>query len=671
MATLIGGIAASHTPTIGFAVDRDKRDDPVWAPIFEAFAPVRAWLERQRPDVLLYIYNDHVTSFFFDHYSAFALGIGERWAVADEGGGPRMLPAIDGDPAFAAHLGRSLMADEFDMSFFQQRPLDHGVFSPLSMLSAHDGGWPTRLVPLQVGVLQFPIPTARRCFKLGQALRRAIESYPQPLRVAVVATGGLSHQVHGERAGFNNTEWDQRFLDLFERDPAQLAAMTHAQYAELGGVEGAEVIMWLVMRGALAPQVTCQHRTYYLPSMTGIATAIYEDVPESAVASTPVDPEAQLAGIERLEGSYPFTLERSVHGYRLNRFLHDLVLPDHRAAFLADPESAFERAALSEVERDLVRRRDWRGLIRYGAIFFVLEKLGAVVGVSNLHIYAAMRGETLEAFQRTRNAPGALYSVAGSGSLAWEKDKEQDKTVAGPAPLALKGLSSMATRQVLAALGRAGEEALGLQLRFESVGGVDASRRVAAGELVDLVVLATDAIDSLVATGHLLADSRCTIVESSVAVAVREGAPRPDIGSEASLRAAVLAAARIGYSTGPSGGALLSLFDHWGLGDTLRPRLVQARPGVPVATLLADGQVELGFQQYSELKDEPGIALLGPMPPALAIVTRFVGAVAAVSRHPEAARSMLAFMASPSTAAIKLGHGMAPPLSEPPSETPR
>jgi len=427
MATIIGAIAASHTPTIGFAFDRDKRDDPVWAPIFTAFAPVREWLERKQPDVLLFIYNDHVTSFFFDHYSAFALGVGERWAPADEGGGARDLPAIAGDPAFAAHLGRSLMADEFDMSFFQDRALDHGCFSPLSMLCPHAGGWPTRLVPLQVGVLQFPIPTARRCFKLGQALRRAIESYPQALRVAIVATGGLSHQVHGERAGFNNTAWDERFLDLFEREPERLAEMTHAEYAELGGVEGAEVIMWLVMRGAMAAQVQCLHRTYYLPSMTGIATAIYENA--VVEPSTPlavggrIDADAQLAGIERLTGSYPFTIERSVGAYRLNRFLHELVVPAARAAFLADQEAAFERAALSEEERDLVRRRDWRGLIRYGAIFFVLEKLGAVLGISNLHIYAAMRGESLEDFQRTRNAPNALYSVAGkeAGALAWDQ----------------------------------------------------------------------------------------------------------------------------------------------------------------------------------------------------------------------------------------------------------
>ena len=424
MATIIGGIAASHTPTIGFAFDRNKRDDPVWAPIFSAFAPVQDWLAEKKPDVLLFIYNDHVTSFFFDHYSAFTLGTGESWSPADEGGGARNLPAIQGDPAFAAHLGRSLMADEFDMSFFQQRTLDHGCFSPLSVMSPHDGSnWPVRLVPLQIGVLQFPIPTARRCFRLGQALRRAIESYPQDLRVAIVATGGLSHQVHGERAGFNNTEWDQRFLDLFESDPEQLARMTHAEYAELGGVEGAEVIMWLVMRGALSPQVKCLHRTYYLPSMAGIATAIYENSGAAQPREASIA-DLQLAGIEKLGGSYPFTIERGVQGYRINHFLHELVLPEKRAAFLADPEGEFERAALSETERDLIRRRDWRGLIQYGAIFFVLEKLGAVIGVSNLHIYAAMRGETLEAFQATRNTK-ALYSVAGkdAGALAWDKSK--------------------------------------------------------------------------------------------------------------------------------------------------------------------------------------------------------------------------------------------------------
>jgi gallate dioxygenase len=242
MARIIGGIAASHTPTIGFAYDRNKRDDPAWAPIFENFAPLSAWLATKRPDVLIFIYNDHVTSFFFDHYSAFALGVGAEWQVADEGAGPRDLPPIRGHPQLAAHIGQSLMADEFDMAFFQHRPLDHGCFSPLSVLCPHEPAWPVRIVPLQMGVLQFPIPTARRFYRLGQALRRAIESYPDDLRVAIAATGGLSHQVHGERAGFNNPAWDQRFLDLFERDPERLARMTLAQFAELGGLEGAEVV---------------------------------------------------------------------------------------------------------------------------------------------------------------------------------------------------------------------------------------------------------------------------------------------------------------------------------------------------------------------------------------------------------------------------------------------
>ncbi len=427
MATIVGAVASSHTPTIGFAYDRNKHEDPAWAPIFEAFRPIQEWFARKKPDVLLFVFNDHVTSFFFDHYSAFALGIGDSYAVADEGGGPRALPAVPGHPALSAHIGAALMADEFDMSFFQRKPLDHGCFSPLSMMLPHEPRWPAAIVPLQVGVLQFPIPTARRCYRLGQSLRRAIESFPDDIRVALVATGGLSHQVHGERAGFNDPQWDAEFMDLFEQDPERLAGMTHAEYATRGGFEGAEVIMWLVVRGAMTRHVRRLHRTYYLPSMTGIATAIYEDVDavrdEAAIARTREDAARQLAGVEKLSGTYPFDFVRSVKAYRLNDFLHRMIEPAHRAAFLADPEAAFEAAGLTPEERDLVRRRDWRGMIHYGVIFFVLEKLGAVVGVSNLHIYAAMRGQSLEEFQKTRNAPGALYSVAGAEAkgMAWDR----------------------------------------------------------------------------------------------------------------------------------------------------------------------------------------------------------------------------------------------------------
>ena len=426
MATILGGVAVSHTPTIGFAFDQNKHTDPVWAPIFAAFEPVKQWLAEHKPDVAIVTYNDHVTSFFFDHYSAFALGIGESYGPADEGGGPRDLPIIQGHPGLAAHIGQSLMTDEFDLSFFQDKPLDHGCFSPMSVLWEHAQGWPVQLVPLQMGVLQFPIPTARRFYRLGQALRRAIESYPEDLRVVVVATGGLSHQVHGERAGFNNTPWDMQFLDLFEKDPERLAQLTHAELAELGGFEGAEVLMWLTMRGALSSQVKKVHQAYYLPSMTGIAAAVYENLAGAPVAGEVERHRAamavQLAGAERIAGTYPYNFDRSVKAYRLNRFLHGLIVPATRARFLADEATTLAAADLTDEERALVRHRDWRGLIHYGVIFFLLEKLGAVVGVSNLHIYAAMRGETLEVFQQTRNAPNALYSVAGKQAQphAWE-----------------------------------------------------------------------------------------------------------------------------------------------------------------------------------------------------------------------------------------------------------
>jgi gallate dioxygenase len=431
MASIIGAIGTAHTPTIGFAFDKNKRNDPAWSPIFDAFDPVQDWLLAKKPDAMVYIFNDHVTSFFFDHYSAFTLGVGESFAVADEGGGVRALPPIDGHPALAQHIGASLMTDEFDMSFFQDRPLDHGLFSPLSMLMPHQPRWPIPVIPLLIGVLQLPVPSARRCFKLGQALRRAIESYPEDLNVVVVATGGLSHQVHGERAGFNNPEWDKEFLDMIEKDPERITGMPLAELARRGGWEGAEVIMWLVMRGALPAGVRTLHRSYYLPSMTGIATIVFEpdqDTPDSFAADEQRRRiTRETAGAEKLEGTYPFTLARSLKGYRLNKFLHSLIDPQHRAHFLEDEEAAYEDAKLTDEERDLVRRRDWQGLIRYGVIFFMLEKLGAVIGVSNLHIYAAMRGQSLEEFQKTRNAPGALYSVAGkdAGSVAWDTPSKQ------------------------------------------------------------------------------------------------------------------------------------------------------------------------------------------------------------------------------------------------------
>lgn len=417
MATIVGGIATSHTPTIAFAKDAGKEQDPVWAPIFEGYEPVKAWLREKRPDVLVYIYNDHMTAFFADHYSHFALGIGDSYGPADEGGGPRDLPDIQGDPRFAQHLAMALVADEFDLSYFQGKDLDHGAFSPLSVLLDHDAnGWAARLLPIQCGVLQFPIPSPRRFWKFGQSLRRAIQSYPEDIKVAIVGTGGLSHQVHGERCGFNNTPWDMEFMDRLEKDPEGLLDITIAQLAELGGMEGAEIVMWLMLRGALATEVTGTHKTYFLPSMTPIVSMIFEEGADAPHAETDAALRErmghQLAGVEKLEGTYPFTIERSVKGYRINHFLHSLIEPDVRARFREDEAATLAAADLTDEERALIRNRDWIGMIRYGVIFFQLEKLGAVTGVGNIHIYAAMKGMSVEEFQKTRNA-AITYGVAG------------------------------------------------------------------------------------------------------------------------------------------------------------------------------------------------------------------------------------------------------------------
>jgi gallate dioxygenase len=416
MAKIIGGIGASHTPTIGFAKDTGKQHEPAWKPIFDGFDVVRDWVHEKQIDVIFVIYNDHITSFFFDHYSAFVLGIDDRYVAADEGGGPRDVAPARGHLGLSQHIGMALVADEFDMSFFQGKPVDHGLLSPLSMLGDANGPWPGQIVPLQVGVLQLPLPSARRMWKLGQTLRKAVESYPENLNVAIMATGGLSHQVHGERAGFLNEAWDAEFLELLEKSPETLVNMRIADYAAKGGMEGAEVVMWLIMRGALSEQVRLVHKQTYAPSVTNIATLVFEDLGEPATAA---QNEAyrrhighELEGAGALPGTYPFTHARSQANLRLNAFLHDLVLPAHRERFESDFEALATERGLSEEEKTLVRERRWIELVRRGVSFFVLEKMAAVLGVSNPAVYAAFRGETLEQFLATRKVP-MTYSVAG------------------------------------------------------------------------------------------------------------------------------------------------------------------------------------------------------------------------------------------------------------------
>ncbi|WP_276808468.1 gallate dioxygenase [Castellaniella defragrans] len=426
MARIVGGIGASHSPTIGYAKDTGKQDNPAWKPIFEGFDRIRGWIKDKEIDVLFMIYNDHVTSFFFDHYSAFALGIDDLYVAADEGGGPREVAPARGHLGLSQHIALSLMADEFDMSIFQGKPVDHGVLSPLSMLGDERGPWTGQVVPLQVGVLQFPIPSAKRMWKLGKTLRKAIESYPEDLNVAIMATGGLSHQVHGERAGFIDEAWDNEFLDLLEKTPENLVRMRIAEFAAKGGMEGAEVVMWLIMRGALSDQVRLVHRQTYAPSVTNIATLILEDL---GGAPDPAAVEAyrkhivhELEGAGEIPGSYPFTHARSQANLRINSFLHDLVKPAHRARFVTDFEALANEHGLTVEEKDLIRNRKWIEMVRRGVSFFVLEKMAAVLGVSNPEVYAAFRGESLEQFLATRKVP-MTYSVAG-GDKVREMDKD-------------------------------------------------------------------------------------------------------------------------------------------------------------------------------------------------------------------------------------------------------
>ena len=276
MAKVIGGIGTSHVPTIGMAFDKGKQNDPDWKPLFDGYAPVAKWLAEKKPDVLFFCFNDHATTFFFDHYPTFALGVGDEHRIADEGLGVRPIPRIKGHAKLARHIASSLVNDEFDLTIFQDLPLDHGLHSPLTLMWPKTPDWPGAVIPLVVNVLQHPLPTPKRCFKLGKAIRKAIDSYPENLKVAMVGTGGLSHQMIGERAGFNDEAWDREFLELIERDPERLAGMTIEDFMHRGGNEGAEVIMWLIMRGALDAKAKKLHQNYYLPMTTAMAVALFE-----------------------------------------------------------------------------------------------------------------------------------------------------------------------------------------------------------------------------------------------------------------------------------------------------------------------------------------------------------------------------------------------------------
>jgi hypothetical protein len=276
---IVGGLGLSHVPSIGPVVDRKRTQEPAWKPLFDAYGPVREWLQRLKADVAIVVYNDHAADFSFDKYPTFALGVADSYRIGDEGFGTRPLPAVAGDLDLSIHLSESLIYEhEFDLTLCQEIAVEHGFLVPMNLCFPHaENHWPVRAIPLQVNVVQHPLPTARRCYRLGRALRAAVESYPADVRVVVMGTGGMSHQLQGKRFGYMSEKFDQWFLDQLESAPEELTAITHQRIMEEAGAEAVELIMWLVMRGSVARSARRVHRHYYAPMTTGMGLITFED----------------------------------------------------------------------------------------------------------------------------------------------------------------------------------------------------------------------------------------------------------------------------------------------------------------------------------------------------------------------------------------------------------
>lgn len=279
MARIIAGVGSSHIPAIGAALDLGKTEEPYWKPIFTGYQASKEWLAKTRPDVVILVYNDHGTAFGLDMVPTFALGITDEYPPADEGWGPRPVPVVKGHLDLSRHLAESLILGGFDLTIINEMVVDHGLTVPLSLMCGQPKEWPFKVIPLAVNVVQYPPPTGRRCFALGMAIKTAVESFEQDLRVVVFGTGGMSHQLHGERAGLINREWDNKFLDDLTADPQRLVQLPHIEYMREAGAEGIELIMWLIMRGALNKRVREVYRFYHVPgSNTAVGNIIIENM---------------------------------------------------------------------------------------------------------------------------------------------------------------------------------------------------------------------------------------------------------------------------------------------------------------------------------------------------------------------------------------------------------
>jgi protocatechuate 4,5-dioxygenase beta chain len=277
MARIVAGVGTSHTPAIGAAVDNGKTGEPYWQPLFKGYEPSKKWMAEVKPDVVIMVYNDHVNAFDFRVIPTFAIGCADEFLIADEGWGARPVPVVKGYPEFASHLVQSLVLDEFDMTIINEMQVDHGLTVPLTLMFGSPPAWPCRVIPLAVNVIQYPAPTGNRCYNLGKAIKRAVESWDEDLKVVIFGTGGMSHQIQGKRAGLINKAFDMRFLDGLTKDPEALVKIQPLEYLREAGNEAIELVMWLIMRGALGKDVKEVYRFYHVPaSSTGVGNIIIE-----------------------------------------------------------------------------------------------------------------------------------------------------------------------------------------------------------------------------------------------------------------------------------------------------------------------------------------------------------------------------------------------------------
>lgn len=283
MARITASVFSSHVPAIGAALDLGKADEPYWQPLFAGYEPSKQWMRDNKPDVVILVFNDHATSFSLEMVPTFAIGTAAEFQPADEGWGPRPVPIVQGHPELASHIAQSVIQDDFDLTVVNKMDVDHGLTVPMSLMFGQPEAWPVKVIPVAVNVVLYPVPSGRRCFALGQAIRRAVESFDEDLNVQIWGTGGMSHQLQGPRAGLINRAWDNQFLDRLIADPADLAQLPHIDYVREAGSEGMELVMWLIARGAMAdvaggakPEV--KHRFYHVPaSNTAVGHLILEN----------------------------------------------------------------------------------------------------------------------------------------------------------------------------------------------------------------------------------------------------------------------------------------------------------------------------------------------------------------------------------------------------------